>query len=339
LIAMSGYGPQASISTIHIVGFPANTNEREMENICRWFPGFVGVKATFQNEVPKAWIRFDSPANAEHACDVLNDQPLDLIDTHMKMRVSIAKTELNVVSGSLRKGPVTTAVGPLDSIMAKGEQAASMTSAQLQFSAIYGAPQGGQLLGQQMYPGVIPCWDGQPLTGVGGVTGGLPLSDAHGTTKRRRFSESSSVQDTLVIMALTEKGLDERKCSELFGRYATVTRVTVMRISLSTSAPGPSRRCEGFITSNFNASGKGGGNYFAKYATPEYAAAALKLIGEQGFRCEVRMIAITTIAIMAIPTMVWIAPNFCLPLLPSSIKMRYGLCYDCGTTCCVQSTG
>ena len=86
-----------------------------------------------------------------------------------------------------------------------------LINAQLQFGGVYGASHG---VGQQMYPGVIPCWDGQPLTG------GL---DAYGaTTKRRRVHEDTTVQDTLVLMGCGEKGLDEQKCTDIFGRYDNV---------------------------------------------------------------------------------------------------------------------
>ena len=277
------YGPQVAISTVHIVGFPANTHEREMENLCRWFPGFVGVKATFANDMPKVWIRFDSPENALNAAMVLNEQPLDMVDTHMKMRASIAKTELNVTTGSLRKGPVTTSVGPLDSLMAKADQA----NAQLQFGGVYGASQG---VGQQMYPGVIPCWDGQPLTG------GL---DAYGaTTKRRRVHEDTTVQDTLVLMGCGEKGLDEQKCTDLFGRYDNVCRLPTYAPGLATSAPGPRlRRLDGFVTSTF--SRKGVDSYFAKYTTTEYANAAKAKCEEQGLYPQVLILCVV-VAVVAV---------------------------------------
>ncbi len=44
--------------------------------------------------------------------------------------------------------------------------------------------------------------------------------DAYGaTTKRRRVHEDTTVQDTLVLFGCVEKGLDEQKCADIFGRY------------------------------------------------------------------------------------------------------------------------
>ncbi len=168
--------------------------------------------------------------------------------------------------------------------MAEADQA----NAQLQFGGVYGASHG---VGQQMYPGVIPCWDGQPLTG------GL---DAYGaTTKRRRVHEDTTVQDTLVLMGCVEKGLDEQKCADIFGRYDNVCRLPTYAPGLATSAPGPRlRRLDGFVTSTF--SRKGVDSYFAKYTTTEYANAAKAKCEEQGLYPQVLILCVIEVVVAVV---------------------------------------
>ena len=48
--------------------------------------------------------------------------------------------------------------------------------------------------------------------------------------------------------------------------------------------PPTTGKLPGFVASNFNGSGKGGGNYFAKYASPELAQAAIKAVEGHGIR-------------------------------------------------------
>jgi len=81
-------------STVYLVGFPSDTTTRELENVCRFFPGYVGATPSF-TKGPMVWVRFHDPDCAVAAIPFLDGQPFDLQDPSSLMRASIAKTDTN----------------------------------------------------------------------------------------------------------------------------------------------------------------------------------------------------------------------------------------------------
>jgi len=104
------------ISTLHISGFAANSNDRELENFCRFLPGFVAAKASVDRGPPKLWVRFETPGNAKNALTQINEQPHDLRDATGVLFGTMAKTNLNPENNP-RKWGATCAAGSLDALL------------------------------------------------------------------------------------------------------------------------------------------------------------------------------------------------------------------------------
>lgn len=61
------------VSTVFVAGFPPDATQRELENLCRFLPGFVKAKASFTRGIT-LWALFDSVPEAEAAIRLLKDQ-------------------------------------------------------------------------------------------------------------------------------------------------------------------------------------------------------------------------------------------------------------------------
>ena len=61
------------MSTVFLAGFPADTTHRELDNLCRFLPGFVKSKASFTRGIT-LWALFSSVKEAEAAVRVFKDQ-------------------------------------------------------------------------------------------------------------------------------------------------------------------------------------------------------------------------------------------------------------------------
>jgi len=84
------------------------------------------------------------------------------------------------------------------------------------------------------------------------------------SAKRPRTQEPEAhveEKDTVVVMGVAGQGMNEESCNVFF------------------------QDIEGFVASNFSGAGKGGGNYFVKFASPQLAASALEAAIGAGVDC------------------------------------------------------
>jgi len=232
-----------AMSTIYIIGFPPNTLDREIENFCRFMPGFVGAKAAFSDgNKPRAWVKFDTPENAQAALALTNDKAFDLTDPTVVMKASPAKTELNV-DHSKRTTGVSCAAGLIDVLIARSTQPTQSFTRSFQPSF------------ETFDTGGMGLFDQYPVSG--GYGAGREGYGDRGT-KRPRSDDRSGPQDTLVLMGIGTKNLDEKQCKDVFSKL------------------------EGYVTSHFNSSGKGGGNFFVKYSSETDASKAMTAVKAHG---------------------------------------------------------
>jgi hypothetical protein len=84
------------ICTLHISGFPINMMERELKNLCRYFPGCTASSISsgkaFQR--PIGFARFETRELAEEAIPQLSGIVFDDEDPDSVLRVSLAKRNL-----------------------------------------------------------------------------------------------------------------------------------------------------------------------------------------------------------------------------------------------------
>jgi len=83
------------VSTLHISGFPPDATDRELENFCRFLPGYVISKSSLDRGAPKLWVRFDCPETANAALPFIDGQPFDLRIPSAALWGAHAKTDLN----------------------------------------------------------------------------------------------------------------------------------------------------------------------------------------------------------------------------------------------------
>lgn len=59
------------VRTIFVSGFPADTKERELQNLLRWWPGYEACQLTIKADAPLGFALFSTPAMAIAARDAL----------------------------------------------------------------------------------------------------------------------------------------------------------------------------------------------------------------------------------------------------------------------------
>eukprot|EP00928_Gymnodinium_smaydae_P013805 TRINITY_DN15009_c0_g1_i1.p1 TRINITY_DN15009_c0_g1~~TRINITY_DN15009_c0_g1_i1.p1 ORF type:complete len:436 (-),score=89.77 TRINITY_DN15009_c0_g1_i1:62-1303(-) len=113
------FGAAASqTSTVLLSGFAANANDRELENFCRFLPGFVAAKASLKGGAPKVWARFDNAENALAAAHLLEGVPFDPQEPEVLLKTSLARTDMHPPSVlAPRKGGVQCVAGSLDALL------------------------------------------------------------------------------------------------------------------------------------------------------------------------------------------------------------------------------
>lgn len=199
----------AGISTIHVVGFHDNANDREMENFCRFLPGFMDAKASLTTS-PKLWVRFDSKESAENALPFVDKMPFDLLDPEVLLRASIAKTNLNVRERTRIQG-VTTRAGPLDYLMGMNMSLEPQLGGA---GAGAGVPHGVAAVGA----GRIPA--GGPSTGARrrDDLDASKWKDAHElqTGSIAGSASKPGMTDTVIFKAIEENGVTEQELQDWF---------------------------------------------------------------------------------------------------------------------------
>jgi hypothetical protein len=92
-----------SVSTICVVGFPADAGIRERKNYLRFLPGFVRGVVTKTNTL---FAKFETTADAENAIAMLTSVPYDQDDlSSYAVRAELAKSEMGDGAAQLASTP------------------------------------------------------------------------------------------------------------------------------------------------------------------------------------------------------------------------------------------
>jgi len=246
---------EGTTSTLFIAGFASNVSDREMENFCRFIPGFVGAKSSF-TKGPKVWVRFDSNESAAAALPLVHLQPVDLQDPSSGLlNATFARTEMNPTPPDRmqpRKGGAACILGSLNALLGLEEEEEAAESSPVRpaedlAEAAGGAAGAAGVGGAELAPigssaAVVPTV--VPAAGA--------IIPAATTGKRPRSEVGEFDNDTLCILAVGDKGLTEESLANFFAQL------------------------EGYMTLRVAPAGRGGGNAFVKFETPELARAALE---------------------------------------------------------------
>eukprot|EP00927_Polykrikos_kofoidii_P070912 TRINITY_DN67280_c0_g1_i1.p1 TRINITY_DN67280_c0_g1~~TRINITY_DN67280_c0_g1_i1.p1 ORF type:complete len:403 (-),score=56.67 TRINITY_DN67280_c0_g1_i1:156-1301(-) len=236
-----GHGRDVEGSTLFLTGFPENTSDREMENFCRFLPGFVGAKSKFKTW-PQVFVRFDSTANAMAAKMMIDRQPFDLQDDSVALKAHVAKTELinPGVGLQFRKGTgPNLLMGRMNSVLGIQTTVAP--------AALTHGHEGGKGDYKNDYKNDYKSdYKHEYKTDYKTDYG---VWDSPRATKRGRVDALDADMDTIIIMGVQEKGYTEESLRTFFG-----------------SIPG-------YVTLQIS---KGAGHCFVKFSSHEAAVAALE---------------------------------------------------------------
>lgn len=125
----------AGITTILVVGFPVNVQQRELTNLCRYIPGYEDSCVVKGNTV---FVKFQSAELANAAIFSINGTSHDPADPHTLLKAEFAKREMEP---RMHPTPVQAMAMPMVNPMAM--QMPMMT--QMQMFAQYGAAAAGGL--------------------------------------------------------------------------------------------------------------------------------------------------------------------------------------------------
>lgn len=84
---------EEAVSTVFIAGLPSDATPRELDNLCRFMPGFVHAKVDARKG-KTLFVRFDTPHSAHNAIAALNSQVFDRLCPGESMRVLLAKSNM-----------------------------------------------------------------------------------------------------------------------------------------------------------------------------------------------------------------------------------------------------
>merc|ERR1719237_1038568 len=98
--------PMEEVSTLYVGGLPLDCPDRELDNLCRFMPGFVCSKADRRKGLT-LFVLFDTPLNAKAAIQALNYQNFDRSNPMAEpLRVVMAKSNMRQTdSGGPGPGP------------------------------------------------------------------------------------------------------------------------------------------------------------------------------------------------------------------------------------------
>jgi len=192
-----------SRETLLITGFQGNASDREMENVCRFMPGYVGAKASLQKN-PQVFVRFDSPENMQNAFQLVDQQPVDLHDVASAvMQAHIANSELNNPERG-QQFQTRSGVGPQVLSGFLNPMLGVPNSADEPEAAFVGQPQGQAVsaYAEDVRPWKRPRYDGQPV--------------------------AEQEMDTLCVMNIQEKNEDQNSITSLFQTFEGFVTLQVM---------------------------------------------------------------------------------------------------------------
>jgi len=177
---MAHNGGDGEVSTIFVGGFPPDVNPRELDNLCRFMPGFVQSNV-ITTKGTTLFAMFDCASNARTAITALNGYVFDRIQPGEPMRAQMARNNMR----SSGAAPAQLQYGPAPS-QGRGWSGGSI-----------GAPAG------------------QPPPPAGPHPSGIPV-DGGPPGKRPRIPEDPSNVDTVASVGAAEAGFDENSLRGFF---------------------------------------------------------------------------------------------------------------------------
>lgn len=272
--------PDEPTSTLFLSGFPSNALDREMENFCRFLPGFFASRASVAKG-SKVWVRFDSHANATAAIPFIDGQLFDVLEPGTILRAEFARTDLNPTPPERmqpRRSPMCS-LGALEDLLGGDPDWAASLASPRQFEGPHGPRRGDS--GPRMLTRDRGHMEAAPPHHGGQFGNGHGLSNGHGAPwsspdyeavggppwKRPRIGDKGegkgeNINDTLCIMRVIEKGYNAQSLEEFF------------------------MQVEGFVALRY-AETRAGGSCFVKFESQGLATAALQVCANTGLEPEI----------------------------------------------------
>mmetsp|Transcript_105891 Transcript_105891/g.210482 ORF Transcript_105891/g.210482 Transcript_105891/m.210482 type:complete len:440 (-) Transcript_105891:92-1411(-) len=90
---MEGAAVDEEVSTVFVGGIPSDATPRELDNLCRFLPGFVNSKVDLKKG-KTLFVRFDTPSSAFNAISALHGQVFDRLNPGEPLRVVLARSNM-----------------------------------------------------------------------------------------------------------------------------------------------------------------------------------------------------------------------------------------------------
>lgn len=249
-------GQAEEVTTIFCANFPADATHRELDNLCRFLPGFLRCKASFGRGVT-LFALFDSVPAAQAAIDVLNDQAFDRSRPQQDaLRVVMAKSNMR---GSEPDRGGWQSQGKVQ----EPSWTPKATPQRPSYSAPRGAVGGHADTRYQATPARGGYWkeasyDSAPMKRAapkgGNVIGGSYDQWSAPPPPKRRQAPSEGV-DTVASVGAADAGFDEESLHNFYAQQ------------------------QGFVAFKANSKLRGG---FAKFQSPELAQQAVEVATAEG---------------------------------------------------------
>eukprot|EP00931_Biecheleriopsis_adriatica_P115519 TRINITY_DN91304_c0_g1_i1.p1 TRINITY_DN91304_c0_g1~~TRINITY_DN91304_c0_g1_i1.p1 ORF type:complete len:278 (-),score=45.67 TRINITY_DN91304_c0_g1_i1:49-819(-) len=238
------------VSTIFVAGFPGDASQRELDNLCRFMPGFVNSKVSF-GKGTTLFALFDSPMSAQAAIDVLRDQAYDRLNPAETLRVVMARS--NMRNEQPTRGPPPPQYPPPRQQPAYGAAPG--------YNGGGGNDRGGYSRGGYDRGYATQGARQQPPPPIGYSGGHSPgWGGSQGPPQKRARTEDPGSIDTVAVVGAMERGIDEAALNQFFSQQP------------------------GFLVFKVNQKMGGG---FAKFMAPDMAREAVGQAESQGIPASI----------------------------------------------------
>eukprot|EP00408_Alexandrium_pacificum_P025415 CAMPEP_0171186346 /NCGR_PEP_ID=MMETSP0790-20130122/16765_1 /TAXON_ID=2925 /ORGANISM="Alexandrium catenella, Strain OF101" /LENGTH=407 /DNA_ID=CAMNT_0011651387 /DNA_START=40 /DNA_END=1264 /DNA_ORIENTATION=- len=282
---------EEEVSTVFVAGFALDSTTRELDNLCRFMPGFVNAKVDARKG-KTLFARFDAQSSALSAISLLQGQAFDRSNPAEPMRAVLAKSNMKSDKPGMSHGGhamVQYAIGgqpppptypPVGAPQhggppvyggPQGRRPRSQENpGEVDTVACVGAREQGMTIAAAVQQGVPAEMAKSSMNGPYGGAGGAPAQPpppsippppghGHGT-KRPRMGENPNQVDTVASVGAAEQGIDEAGLQDFFSQIP------------------------GFVM--FKANPRMGGG-FAKFESPAHASEAVAIAQQQGVPCDI----------------------------------------------------
>mmetsp|Transcript_55369 Transcript_55369/g.125904 ORF Transcript_55369/g.125904 Transcript_55369/m.125904 type:complete len:238 (+) Transcript_55369:58-771(+) len=176
-----------SVSTICVVGFPADAGVRERKNFLRFLPGFERAVVTKTNTL---FAKFETPTDAENAVAMLATVPYDQDDSSSyPVKAELAKSEMGEGAAQVTPSPR----------YGKGAPRAMGFEAVPQMTQVYGAD-------NYYSPASFAGGKGAARAAGGFAARAAPYGAADVSRKGKGMEDPNSIY-TIAVLGLDKKGL------------------------------------------------------------------------------------------------------------------------------------